>query len=901
MMILKHWQVGWSAGQIIMLKPARQQSIIEQSFVLFLSVFFTKKIVRFILFKFHSYFNQHKVSALAALLLPFLLLLISVFIKLDNNNKRRLKVLFARLYPHVTAPIITPANSIRIILQSVYLALFNVTLHSQNNKAKYQNSAKLIKKSVRLVRYLDSKLVRSCKQLWLLASNKTTTQSYQTIANAKVWHNRLLQIIFYCLLALAVAIFVTVPFSLEAQAIFISLILIVSYSLRRVKGQMATIAMITLAITSSTRYLWWRYTDTLNWGDPLALTLGIGLLLAESYAWLVLILGFFQTINPLHRKPIPLPNDTASWPTVDVYIPTYNEPLSVVRPTAIAAQSIDWPADKLNIYILDDGKRAEFAEFAQEIGIGYLDRPDHKHAKAGNMNHAMKHTRGEYIAIFDCDHIPARSFLQMTMGQFINDSKVCLVQTPHHFFSADPFERNLNNHRQIPNENMLFYGLIQDGNDMWDATFFCGSCAVLKRQALEEINGFAVETVTEDAHTALRMQRAGYKTTYINIPQAAGLATDSLSAHIGQRIRWARGMAQIFRLDNPLLGKGLNIAQRLCYLNAMLHFLSGIPRIVFLTAPLALIYFNAYIIYAPFIAIFLYIVPTLLQVKITNSRIQGKYRYSYWGEVYESVLAWYILKPTTVSLFNPNKGKFNVTEKGGFNDKARYDWLISKPYIILLAFNVIGLAYGIFRLVFGDTSQIGVLLISMLWASYNTMILGAAVAVAAEAKQVRSSHRIKANFPAAIRFSNGRTIKVKITDYSDNGVGIETIHEHACKTNDKIELLMSRGKKQFSFPTYICNTRDKQIGLTLRDLNLEKQKAFIQCTFSRADAWLDWQDNFKHDKPSYSFKKVLATSIRGFNNLIFHAPNQLKPLINFMTQTMAQLASLLPTKPKKVL
>ncbi len=143
-------------------------------------------------------------------------------------------------------------------------------------------------------------------------------------------------------------------------------------------------------------------------------------------------------------------------------------------------------------------------------------------------------------------------------------------------------------------------------------------------------------------------------------------------------------------------------------------------------------------------------------------------------------------------------------------------------------------------------------------------------------------------------------MKVKITDYSDNGVGIETAHEHMCKTNDKIELLMSRGKKQFSFPTYICNTRDKQIGLTLRDLNLEKQKAFIQCTFSRADAWLDWQDNFKHDKPSYSFKKVFTTSIRGFNNLIFHAPNQLKPLINFITRAMTQLASLLPINPKKV-
>jgi len=409
-----------------------------------------------------------------------------------------------------------------------------------------------------------------------------------------------------------------------AQAVFISFILLVAYSLRQVKGQMATIIMITLSVTTSSRYLWWRYTETLNWDDPLALFLGLGLLLAETYAWLVLILGFFQTINPLERKPIAMPKNTDLWPTVDVYIPTYNEPLSVVKPTTLAAMSIDWPADKLNVYILDDGKRPEFAQFDEQVGVGYLTRPDNNHAKAGNMNSAMRYTDGEYIAIFDCDHVPARSFLQMTMGQFLKDSKVCLVQTPHHFFSADPFERNLNNHSQVPNENMLFYGLIQDGNDMWDATFFCGSCAVLKRQALDDIGGFAFETVTEDAHTALRMQRAGYKTAYINIPQAAGLATDSLSAHIGQRIRWARGMAQIFRLDNPLLGKGLNLPQRLCYINAMLHFLSGVPRIVFLTAPLALIYFNAYIIYAPFLAIFIYVVPTLIQVKATNSRIRSE-------------------------------------------------------------------------------------------------------------------------------------------------------------------------------------------------------------------------------------------------------------------------------------
>ncbi|MFD2017482.1 glycosyltransferase family 2 protein [Vibrio olivae] len=197
------------------------------------------------------------------------------------------------------------------------------------------------------------------------------------------------------------------------------------------------------------------------------------------------------------------------------------------------------------------------------------------------MNHALKQTKGDLICIFDCDHVATRVFLQSTVGAFLKDPNLALLQTPHHFYSPDPFERNLYGKNDIPNEGELFYGPIQQGNDMWNATFFCGSCAVLRRSALEQIGGVAVETVTEDAHTALKMQRLGWNTAYLPIPLAGGLATERLALHVIQRNRWARGMVQIFRLDNPLLGKGLKFQQRLCYLSAMLYFLFPLPRIVF--------------------------------------------------------------------------------------------------------------------------------------------------------------------------------------------------------------------------------------------------------------------------------------------------------------------------------
>ena len=325
--------------------------------------------------------------------------------------------------------------------------------------------------------------------------------------------------------------------------------------------------------------------------------------------------------------------------------------------------NIDWPSDRVNVYVLDDGRRSEFKEFAETCGCHYLVRPDNKHAKAGNINHALGKTNGEYIAIFDCDHIPTRSFLQVTMGWFLKDSRLGMVQTPHHFYSPDPFERNLGIFRRVPNEGSLFYGVIQNGSDYWNGTFFCGSCAVIRRTALEEVGGIAVETVTEDAHTSLRLQRRQWNTAYLRFPQAAGLATGSLAAHIGQRIRWARGMVQILRTDNPLFGKGLRLHQRLCYLNSMLHYLYAIPRLLFLTSPLVYLLLGCSNIYGYSRAILAYAIPHLALAIVANSRVQGRYRYSFWNEVYETVLAPFILLPTTVALISPKHGKFNVTSK----------------------------------------------------------------------------------------------------------------------------------------------------------------------------------------------------------------------------------------------
>ena len=242
----------------------------------------------------------------------------------------------------------------------------------------------------------------------------------------------------------------------RSQFLFMVFTIIAFFVLNLFKSRAITIFLVVLSATVSTRYLYWRLTETLQFETLAEMFLGTGLFMAELYAFMVLILGFVQSIWPLRRRPVPMPEDLDLWPTVDVYIPTYNETLSVVSNTVLGAMAMDYPRDRMRVYLLDDGRRSEFADFAQEVGCGYITRDDNKHAKAGNLNHAMTRTDADLIAIFDSDHIPTRAFLQMTVGAFLENENVALVQTPHHFYSPDPFERNVSGGAAVPNEGQLF-------------------------------------------------------------------------------------------------------------------------------------------------------------------------------------------------------------------------------------------------------------------------------------------------------------------------------------------------------------------------------------------------------------------------------------------------------------
>ncbi len=678
---------------------------------------------------------------------------------------------------------------------------------------------------------------------------------------------------------LVLAIVATTPLSIRDQLLLGACLWVLALAVRRITRRASNLILIGLSVLASLRYIWWRVSQTLDPSSAVDLTLGIGLLAAEAYTWTILLIGFLQNARPLGRQPVALPTDVTTWPAVDVMVPTYNEPLSVIKPTVLAALSLDWPADRLQVCVLDDGAREEVRVFAESVGARYIARTSHEGAKAGNINHALKLTTGEFVAIFDCDHIPVRAFLTTTLGWMVREPQCALVQTPHHFFSPDPFERNLGTFRQIPSEGGLFYGLVQEGNDFWNAAFFCGSCAVLRREPLMAIGGLAAETVTEDAHTALRLHRHGCTSAYLRCVLAGGLAVETFAAHVKQRIRWARGMAQIFRLDNPFSGKGLKPSQRLCYANAMLHFFGGLPRLVFLTAPLAYLYFKIHLLNASALLLAAYALPHLLQSAIANANMQGRFRHTVWNEAYETALSWYIAIPTLMALINPKGASFNVTAKGGRIENDFYDWRIAMPYLVLALANLGGIVLAVPSLLFWNAFESGTVLVNLVWALFNFVLLGVVLGVAAETSQRRTAHRVTREFSAVVELADGQRLDCSTVDFSMTGLRLRLPPGHTIQAGDPLRVILQQAAGENRFPGEVLQSRDGIIRIRLDEMHNAVQRDYVQCTFARADVWQGWNDKATRDKPLRSLAEVLSFGIFGYRALARRAMTQLKKLL----------------------
>jgi cellulose synthase (UDP-forming) len=583
-----------------------------------------------------------------------------------------------------------------------------------------------------------------------------------------------------------------------------------------------------VAVLATAGYLFWRAAATL---DLSVWWIAVPLLLLEGHA-LVSLLLYAAPLWDLDavRPPAPVheyPGELA------VLIPTYNESLEVLLPTVAAAVNIDLPHQT---WVLDDGQRPEVARLAGALGARYLARTEHDHAKAGNVNHALQYVDADVIGILDADHVASRDLLRNTLGYF-DDPRVALVQTPQDFYNDDSFEHHRSRGGRFSqrfSEQEMFYRGLQPGRNRFNAAFWCGTGAVVRVAALREVGGLAVDTVTEDIHTTIRLHRAGWKTRYHNEVLARGLAAANAAQYLEQRVRWGTGAMQVLRRENPAFVSGLTFMQRVNYLGTLLGWFDSWRSLGYLLAPMVVLLTGAVPVRADvptFLAAFgVTFVLQRLALRLLSRGLapQGI------ATVFELVRMSATLQATTRLLSSRERG-FTVTDKGRTGDvrgRMPVPWLLTG----LLVGSVVAAAWFAATLL-----ELTPVVYEVPWAAYGAfgwLVLNSALLTLA-VRRIRDV-RYGAERRAAVRFDVTGTavldgVAGELLDASPTGARL-ALEVAAPAAGDRVVLDVEAGNQRLRLAAVVRSARadgggHTTVGLEFTEGQVQQKAAFALALF----------------------------------------------------------------------
>ena len=428
-----------------------------------------------------------------------------------------------------------------------------------------------------------------------------------------------------------------------------------------------------VALLQGIAYLTWRVGWSWNGASP---WLFAALLATEVFGLVSLAMQTWMS----WWSPDPLPPEHGIALTCDVYVCTYDEPVDVVRATLLGARAMARPH---TTYLLDDGRRADMAALARECGAHYLTRPDNSHAKAGNINAALTRTDGDAVLVLDADHVPMPDALDELVGYF-SDPRLALVQSPHDFYNHDSVQHyGVGRHEQS-----VFFRVVCPGKDRHGAAFWCGSAALIRREALLSIGGVATETIAEDFHTTIRLHAKGWTTRYHNRLLVQGLAPHDLDGYLLQRDRWSRGNLGVLTTpESPLRAGGISLGQRVNHLATLGAYLAGPMRLLTLLVLAVVLWTGALPMTAGSTALLTLWLPWLALSMAAGSALSRGYMRIGEAVHFEQLTGWIYTRALRCAVVR-GRTAFRVTPKQGL-DSGGWGALRRLPVLLGLAVAII--------------------------------------------------------------------------------------------------------------------------------------------------------------------------------------------------------------------
>ncbi|GIF26502.1 cellulose synthase (UDP-forming) [Actinoplanes tereljensis] len=420
----------------------------------------------------------------------------------------------------------------------------------------------------------------------------------------------------------------------------------------------------------------------------------------------------------------------ADVPTIDVFITAYGEEPALVGRTVLAARDMEL---EHRTFLLDDGDSDELQRIAEDAGIGYLRRPGGAHAKAGNVNAGLARTDGEYVVIFDADHVPEPGFLISILPHF-QDPDVAFVQSPQ------SYTNNVNLVATGSGEaQRIFYELVCPGKNHFNAAFCVGTNVMFRRTALDSIGGIWTGSNSEDIWTSIELHKRGWKSIYVPQVLARGLAPEDVSAYLKQQLRWAGGGFEVL-LKGRLFkrGIGLTIDQRLQYLFCGTHYLLSLAMLTFMLFPALYLLFALSPIRADGVAWATHYLPFQAAVLLVTWLQSGGFKLS---AIVASIGAVPVHLRALGGVLIGRPAKWKVTNAGG--QGVRSLWAVM-PLFALLVLNTTAIVVGV--LVMADPAPTW---LSVGWASMIVLILGRMIVESITGGRIRNRNAVPVATPLA--------------------------------------------------------------------------------------------------------------------------------------------------------
>lgn len=530
-----------------------------------------------------------------------------------------------------------------------------------------------------------------------------------------------------------------------------------------------------LAIGVMVYYLWWRATQTLN---PEAIVFSWVLWAAEAFGVLNFLLFSWMTWNIAPTRPYQPPKPGL---TVDVFVPTYNEDLEILEATLSGCRLISYPH---TTYVLDDGRRPEVQALAQRMGCEYLTRPNNNHAKAGNINHALAQTKGEFIVVLDADMIPKPHFLEYTLGYF-EDEKLAVVQLPQEFYNADSIQHD---HKSpVWHEQSLFFRVIQPGKNYSNSAFWCGSPSILRRKALEDVGGVATETITEDIHTSVRLHSCGWSSYFVGEPLAFGIAPQTIQAYLLQRLRWAQGTMQLYRSkESPLWIRGLSLQQRVSYFASFLAYIESLQKFAFIMIPLWIMLFKVLPMRVEMGTFLLHWTP-YFALNVLANQVSGRGVFRYFKSEIYSFLRMVVFLQSYLILISHKSLKFKVTPKSVDSSVTAQERRAVRVHLAIIALILISMTICLIETYLNRVYSVPAwaLFFVIFWSLYNAMVIFLGVLDVWKRQHHRKHYRFQVDFPALIQNRTlNHPIQARLTNLSLSGARILCDSEIPSKGSD---------------------------------------------------------------------------------------------------------------------